>query len=173
LALPFVLYKKVILLAQEADGVRERALSLFAGRAKRTLGLAGEVCIRVTSDREIRQLNRRHRRKDKPTDVLSFPSSLAEQAGDIAISADTAAKNAAALGHSVETELKILVLHGLLHLAGYDHEKDRGEMEACELKLRQQFKLPLGLIERAHSAVSQTAKSSLHAPRRRRGKAVR
>lgn len=169
MALPFVLYKKVILLAQEADGVRERALSLFAGRAKRTLGLAGEVCILVTSDHEIRQLNRRHRHKDKSTDVLSFPSSLAAQVGDIAISADIAAANAAALGHSVETELKILVLHGLLHLAGYDHENDNGAMEARELQLRQRFKLPLGLIERTRAA---TARES-HTPRHRRRKAAR
>ena len=152
MALPFLLSRQVIILAQEADGVRERALSLFTGRAKRAVGLAGDVCVLITSDQEIRGLNRRHLRKDKPTDVLSFPSSLASHAGDIAISADIAAANAAALGHSVEAELKILVLHGMLHLAGYDHENDRGEMEARELRLRRRFKLPLGLIERTHSA---------------------
>ena len=72
-------------------------------------------------------------------------------AGDIAISAEIAAANAAELGHSVETELKILILHGLLHLAGYDHETDNGEMraredQACASSLR----LPVGLIERTH-----------------------
>jgi probable rRNA maturation factor len=71
--------------------------------------------------------------------------------GELAISAEIAAANAAALGHSTETELRILILHGLLHLAGYDHETDKGEMRARELKLRMQLKLPVGLIERAHA----------------------
>ena len=72
-------------------------------------------------------------------------------AGDIAISADIAAANAAEIGHSPETELKILILHGLLHLAGYDHETDNGDMQARETELRQQLGLPSGLIERTHS----------------------
>ena len=141
----------MILLAHDADGVRERALSVFAGRARRALQIPAEVCVLITSNAEVRELNRRHRRKDKPTDVLSFPSSRPEFAGDIAISAEIAAANAAERGHSVEIELKILILHGLLHLAGYDHENDDGEMEARELALRQEFKLPLGLIERTRS----------------------
>ena len=87
--------------------------------------LRGDVSIRITSSREMRELNRRFRKKNKPTDVLSFPSNLPKWAGDIAISAEIAASNAAELGHSTETELKILILHGLLHLAGYDHETDR------------------------------------------------
>ena len=69
-------------------------------------------------------------------------------AGDIAISGEIAASNAGELGHSIETELKILILHGLLHLAGHDHETDDGEMQTREAKLRQQLKLPVGLIER-------------------------
>ena len=113
--------------------------------------MRGEVSIRVTTDAELRDLNRRFRRKDMPTDVLSFPSGTAEFAGDIAISGDIAARNAAELGHSRETELKILVLHGLLHLAGYNHETDQGEMEEKELALRRKFKLPSGLIERTRS----------------------
>lgn len=114
--------------------------------------MRGEVSIRVTTDAELQDLNRRFRRKDKPTDVLSFPCGIPEFAGgDIAISGDIAARNAAELGHSRETELKILILHGLLHLAGYDHETDQGEMEARELALRQKFNLPLGLIERTRS----------------------
>jgi probable rRNA maturation factor len=140
----------VILLEQEADGVRQRALALFAGRARAELGLS-EVCVLVTSSHKLRELNSRHRRKDKPTDVLSFPSASREFAGDIAISAEIAAKNAAQLGHSLQTELKILILHGLLHLAGYDHEADQGEMKAREGALRRQFNLPVGLIERTQS----------------------
>lgn len=141
----------MILLVHDADGIRERALSLFAGRARRALQVPADVCILITSNAEVRELNRRHRRKDKPTDVLSFPSGRTELAGDIAISAEIAGANAVERGHSIETELKILILHGLLHLAGYDHENDRGEMEARELALRQEFKLPIGLIERTHS----------------------
>jgi probable rRNA maturation factor len=144
---------KVILLERQSGGVRERALALFAGNARRALGVA-DVSILITSNREVRELNRRHRRKNKPTDVLSFPSDSEGFAGDIAISAEIAADNAAALGHSTETELKILILHGLLHLAGYDHENDRGEMRAREAELRLRFKLPVGLIERTHEAAS-------------------
>jgi probable rRNA maturation factor len=172
-ALPFVLYKKVIILEQDIDGVRERALALFAGRARRTLGLPNDICILITSKDEVRELNRRYRQKNETTDVLSFASREPSFSGDIAITRAIAAANAAELGHSIEAELKVLILHGLLHLAGYDHENDHGEMEARELKLRQQFKLPLGLIERSHSPAKPTANSSAPASRHRRRKAVR
>jgi probable rRNA maturation factor len=144
----------VIILEHEDEDIRERALALFAGKARRAVRLRGEVNIRVTSSREMRELNRRFRKQNKPTDVLSFPSGLPKLAGDIAISAEIAASNAAQLGHSTETELKILILHGLLHLAGYDHESDQGEMQAREAKLRRHLKLPVGLIERTHGQVS-------------------
>ena len=94
-ALPFVLEKKVIVLEQQQPGSERRALSLFAAKARRALGLRGEVNVRITSSRELRELNRRFRRKDKPTDVLSFPSAMPKLAGDIAISAEIAAANAA------------------------------------------------------------------------------
>jgi probable rRNA maturation factor len=142
----------VIVLEQQDGDIGSRALFLFASRAQRALGLRGEVSIRVTTDAELRDLNRRFRRKDKPTDVLSFPAAISGFAGDVAISGDIAARNAAKLGHSRETELKVLILHGLLHLAGYDHETDDGEMEEKELALRSRFKLPLGLIERTKPA---------------------
>jgi len=145
----------VIILEHEDEDIRERALALFAGKARRAVRLRGEVNIRVTSSREMRELNRRFRRKNQTTDVLSFPSTLHKLAGDIAISAEIAASNAAQLGHSTETELKILILHGLLHLAGYDHEADRGEMLARETRLRQQLKLPVGLIERTHGPAGE------------------
>ena len=145
----------MIILEHEDEEIRERALALFAGKARRAVRLRGEVSIRITSSREMRELNRRFRRKNKPTDVLSFPSNLPKWAGDIAISAEIAAANAAQLGHSTETELKILILHGLLHLAGYDHETDRGEMQARETKLRRQLKLPVGLIERSHGPITR------------------
>ncbi|HME32508.1 MAG TPA: rRNA maturation RNase YbeY [Terriglobales bacterium] len=146
-------------------------MSLFAARAQRTLGLGGEVNVRITSNRELQKLNRRFRRKDKPTDVLSFPSAMPKLAGDIAISADIAAANAADIGHSTEIELKILILHGLLHLAGYDHETDAGDMQARETKLRQQLGLPTGLIERTNSTVRQRdgKPSKRSAARKRQG----
>ncbi len=156
-ALPFVLEKKVIVLEHKTRVVSVRALSLFAAKARRALGLSGEVNVRITSNRELQRLNRRFRRKDTPTDVLSFPSGIPKLAGDIAISADIAAANAAEIGHTPETELKILILHGLLHLAGYDHETDNGGMQVRETELRQQLGLPTGLIERAHSKRHQRA----------------
>src|SRR5579871_3127955 len=106
----------------------------------------------------MRRLNREFRGKDKPTDVLSFPAyrngNHAENqgrrayTGDIAICTNIARTNAKSLGHSFEDELKILLLHALLHLAGHDHESDNGEMAALEQKLRAKLKLPTGLIER-------------------------
>src|SRR5271166_195762 len=170
-ALPFVLEKKVIVLEHKTQAVSVRALSLFAAKARRALGLDGGVNVRITSNRELQELNRRFRQKDKPTDVLSFPSDMPKVAGDIAISADIAAANAADLGHSTETEVKILILHGLLHLAGYDHEADNGDMQARETQLRQQLGLPTGLIERAHSnGQRRTAKTGTRfAPRKQQG----
>jgi len=123
-------------------------LSRFATRVQRALGLAGEVNIGITSNREMQALNRRFRKRNKPTDVLSFPSTTPGVAGDIAISLEIAADNAAELGHSLAAEVKILILHGMLHLAGYDHEIDDGEMNEHETELRQKLKLPVGLIER-------------------------
>jgi probable rRNA maturation factor len=140
----------MLLLVHELPDVRERALALFAGKAQRAVGLRGDVVIFVTSSEEMQKLNREYRRKDEPTDVLTFPSQSPKLLGDIAISVEIAAANAAELGHSTETEVKILILHGLLHLAGYDHERDKGDMQARETELRQKLKLPTGLIERAH-----------------------
>jgi probable rRNA maturation factor len=142
-----------------------RALSLFATEAQHALGLAGEVNIFVTSSHEMRDLNRRYRRKNTPTDVLSFPSRAPGVAGDIAISLEIAAANASEIGHSLATEVKVLILHGLLHLAGLDHESDNGEMLAREQAMRQEFKLPVGLIERTESAVAEAADAARRAKR--------
>src|SRR5271169_1049774 len=100
----------------------------------------------------MQDLNRRYRRKNKPTDVLSFPSGVPGVAGDVAISLEIAAANAAEIGHSLATEVKVLILHGLLHLAGYDHEKDNGEMLTREIAMRHELMLPVGLIERVEIA---------------------
>jgi len=129
------------------------ALARFAARVRHNLRLE-KVNVLLTDDAEIRQLNRRFRKKDKPTDVLSFPA-IAQAgggfAGDIAISIDYATRSAQRFGLSLQDELKILILHGMIHLAGHDHERDRGEMAQLETRLRRKLGLPTGLISRAES----------------------
>lgn len=136
-------------------GLTEIALVRFLGRARRAVGLRGAVNVLITSSRELRSLNHRFRGQDKPTDVLSFPAARdlpKAYAGDMAISADIASENGKRLGHSAAEEVKILVLHGVLHLAGYDHERDNGRMARKEERLRRELRLPLGLIERSHQS---------------------
>lgn len=125
------------------------SLERFAASAQRAARLRGEVAILITNSASIRRLNRDFRGKDKPTDVLSFPSAAKGLAGDIAISSQIADKQAKVLGHTLATELRVLILHGMLHLAGHDHEEDKGEMAALEANLRAKLKLPQGLIERS------------------------
>src|SRR4029077_4099224 len=130
----------------------EESLTRFLASAKRAVGLRGAVTVLVTTSRELQTLNRRFRHKDAPTDVLSFPSDMVATrhfAGDVAISADIAARNARRFGHSTADEVKILTLHGLLHLAGYDHESDHGGMARREQRLRKKLGLPVALIERS------------------------
>jgi probable rRNA maturation factor len=131
-------------------GLSDRALANFVSRVAQVLRLRGVPTILLTGNRQMRQLNRTFRGKDHATDVLSFPSPTFVEgfAGDIAISLDIAAANARSLGHTLAEEVKILVLHGILHLAGYDHESDNGSMAAKEARLRRQLGLPAGIIER-------------------------
>src|SRR6478672_3407395 len=124
-------------------------LQRFARRAQKLAEVQGEVNILIATNKRLRELNRRFRRKDKATDVLSFPR---PSGGDIAISAQIAFENAQRYDHSLAIELKILVLHGMLHLAGYDHESDNGRMARVESRLRSQLKLPASLIQRTHSS---------------------
>jgi probable rRNA maturation factor len=118
---------------------------------------AGEVTVAVVSDRRMRALNRVFRGKDVPTDVLSFPTDADVGApvpgqprllGDIVIASGVARAQAAREGHSLTTELRVLALHGLLHLLGYDHETDDGQMARVEARLRRKGGLPSGLIAR-------------------------
>jgi probable rRNA maturation factor len=128
-------------------------LQRFLAQAKTLLRLKGEANVLLTSDEGIRKLNHRFRKKNKPTDVLSFPAeSVPWLIGDLAISVETARKQAEEQGHSLSAELKILMLHGLLHLAGYDHEQDNGTMARKEAKLRRELRLPVGLIERVQGS---------------------
>jgi len=131
-----------------------RALARFLTKAQAAVRLRGEVSVLLASDEMIRSLNRRFRGKNKATDVLSFPADTGapgpeEIAGDLAISVPTARRQAAEQGHALSTEIKVLILHGLLHLAGYDHEADSGQMARRERLLRARLGLPLGLIERS------------------------
>ncbi len=143
----------VILERAKSKELSRLALARFAARAQREVGLAGEVTVLLTGDAELRRLNRDFRGKDKTTDVLSFPSSAETsprriQGGDIAISLERAKAQAREMGHPLLVEVKVLILHGMLHLAGYDHESDNGRMERRERKLRALLNLPSGLIER-------------------------
>lgn len=152
----------LVIFRKRVPGMSEVALAKFLTRACRAVGLRGTVNIAVTSSRELRALNNRFRGKDKPTDVLSFPPVLGfshDFAGDVAISAEIAAQNARRLGHSPAEEVKILALHGVLHLAGYDHEHDRGRMARKERALRKGLGLPAGLIERNAPVVTREEKA--------------
>jgi probable rRNA maturation factor len=133
----------------------------------------GELCVALVSDRRMRALNRQFRGKDAVTDVLSFPaqdrpvpsvssalsvpstSALRATAdrsvaflGDIVIADGVAKRQAKAAGHGIQTEIRVLALHGLLHLLGYDHDGDDGKMARAEARLRKKAGLPAGLIER-------------------------
>jgi probable rRNA maturation factor len=107
----------------------------------------------ITNDAELRSLNRTWRKQDYTTDVLSFPGGAFpdqdEYLGDIAISLPRARAQAREWGHAVEDEIRILMLHGVLHLKGMDHNADSGEMMRAELRWRKKLNLPVGLIERA------------------------
>ena len=116
----------------------------------------GTVSIALVSDRRVRELNRRYRVKDYATDVLSFPSDTSPQPrapspylGEIVIGRGVARRQAREARHSETAELRVLALHGLLHLLGYDHERDHGEMSRIERRLRRKGGLADGLIERA------------------------
>jgi probable rRNA maturation factor len=110
-----------------------------------------DVELILTTDEEIKELNKKYRNKDKATDVLSFPleNMPGMPLGSIVISVDTAKKGAEEFGHSLEDEIKLLFIHGLLHLLGYDHETDDGEMREKEKEIIKKFDLPPSLIIRS------------------------
>jgi probable rRNA maturation factor len=156
----------LIILEKKIAGLSAKSLERFTLRARRAVGLSGTVNILLTSNEVMRALNFRFREKNKTTDVLSFPSQAHFNgtdtrafAGEIAISADIARENAAGLGHSAALEVKVLALHGILHLAGFDHERDNGQMARKEAGLRRKLGLPSSLIERREPAQHEPAKS--------------
>lgn len=127
-------------------------LQAFAAQlSELVLGGRDFACL-ITDDAEIAELNQQYRNKPSATDVLSFESGESPEedyAGDIAISIDHARTQAKALGHSVQDEVRVLMLHGALHLAGMDHETDSGAMRRKEDTLRKRFGLPKTLIARS------------------------
>jgi probable rRNA maturation factor len=129
-----------------------RTLRVFLSAAQAAVRLRGRVTVLLTTDATLRRLNRQFRGKNTATDVLSFPAGgpiAGEIAGDLAVSVPTALRHAREHGHALSIEIKVLILHGLLHLAGYDHEIDDGQMARRERLLRARLRLPQGLIERA------------------------
>ena len=137
-----------ILNNQEKIRIVLSPLEEFSKKALRTLNLKSEsASIALVTSAEIARLNRIYRKKYKPTDVLSFPAQSAKRVnknrflGDIAIAPAVARRYAKKNGRSLQTEICILILHGLLHLLGYDHETDRGQMDRIEHKLRRKLGL--------------------------------
>ena len=111
---------------------------------------AGDVELVFVNDDEMRKINREQRGIDKATDVLSFPYEQVPGGlmGSVVISTDTASRVAAGLGHSIECEIALLFLHGILHILGYDHEIDDGQMRGKEKEVIEHFSLPDSLIIR-------------------------
>jgi probable rRNA maturation factor len=161
----------LVIFKKRIPGLSASALERFVRLAARKIAAANSIDVLVTNDQELRALNQRFRGKDSPTDVLSFPAFAEPQsklAGDIAISAHMALRNSRRLGHSPAEEVKILVLHGLLHLAGFDHERDNGVMARKEQQLRRALGLNAGLIERNKPAAAEDEKLRANAGSLRR-----
>jgi len=130
-------------------GIDRNAVRRLASRISLEPAAGQRFCCLITGDAELQRWNREFLGHDYPTDVLSFPSSSPGGGlGDMAISVDRAAIQAQEHDHTVEEEIGILMLHGVLHLLGYDHETDRGRMARVEKKWRAALDFPIGLIER-------------------------
>jgi len=137
-------------------GLARREARQFAKRLQREVTGGRPFTCLVTGDAELQRLNRDFRKQDHPTDVLSFPSAQSLGfLGDIAISFPYAERHAARYGHGISAEIQILMLHGVLHLLGMDHENDGGRMARAENKWRAAFGLPRGLIRRVEPRVQQ------------------
>lgn len=139
----------ILIFHARLGGEQRKALREFARRlAAEAAGGASFTCL-FTGDRRLRALNRQFLGKDYPADVLSFPAPGPDGSmGEMAVSVARAQEQADAHGHSLLDELRILMLHGVLHLMGLDHESDRGSMRRQETRWRKRFGLPHGLIER-------------------------
>lgn len=130
----------VIVNRQRRHALCKRDLARVLQGTASFLNVTGELALVFAGDTLLRRLNREFRSKDKPTDVLSFPAQDREMGlGDIIISVETAQANAVRFSRPLDRELEILALHGFLHLLGYDHETDTGQMDAIEKKLRARY----------------------------------
>jgi probable rRNA maturation factor len=151
------------------SGLTKAGLVRFVARARAAVGLDGEVHVLLADDATLRRLNKAFRGKNKATDVLSFPAAATTVffgdpkgpglAGDLAISLDHAAKQAKQFRHTLRDEVHVLLLHGLLHLAGFDHEVDSGEMAVREAELRHKLRLPTSLIARVAAPARRRART--------------
>ena len=137
-----------VLFRRSGTGFSRQAARDFARALQQDVAGGRPFTCLITNDKELHRLNREFRGKDEPTDVLSFPSGTGAELGEIAISADRARMQAQEFGHTVDDEVGILMLHGVLHLLGMDHEQDRGAMARVEKRWRRNLGLPAGLIER-------------------------
>lgn len=145
-----LLRQPLILFEKAPRALPRRQLTAFAELVSARVADGRRFCCLLTGDDELQRLNREFRALDEPTDVLSFPSaSPSGELGDIAISVDRARQQADSYDHGLSVEVQILLLHGVLHLLGHDHESDRGKMRRLETRWRKEFGLPTGLIERA------------------------
>lgn len=127
----------------------ENAVREFLCRLAEDLAEGGGFSVVVSSDRALRDANRRYRNVPRITDVLSFPDGEDGYWGDLLIAAGRAKRQAAEHGHSVEQEIQVLALHGMLHLRGYNHETDQGQMQVAEERFRRKYGLAPGLIARS------------------------
>jgi len=154
-------HEPMVLMRRATSGLHAGRLEEFARALRRRVTGGREFQCLITGDAEMQRLNREFRRKDYPTDVLSFPSGppahkrkkqagtpILLSLGDIAISVDRARAQAREFGHPVDDEICILMLHGVLHLVGMDHERDAGSMARAEAEWRRKLRLPSALIER-------------------------
>jgi probable rRNA maturation factor len=139
-----------VLFRRAPKSLDRKQVEKFAGNLRRCVTAGKPFLCLVSDDRELRRLNRTFLGKDSPTDVLSFPEE-GETLGELAISGTRAAAQAAKFGHSLEQEIGILMLHGVLHLMGMDHENDHGRMRRVEVQWRRKLGLPAGLIERVRA----------------------
>lgn len=141
--------ERTVLYRRAPARLDRKFLTDFAGLLRREVAGNRPFTCLVTDDRELRRLNLQFLGQDCPTDVLSFSSGAeGEFLGEMAISAERAAEQARAFSHSIEREISILMLHGLLHLTGLDHQGDRGRMARAEKRWRKALGLAAGLIER-------------------------
>ncbi len=130
----------VLLDRQRRRRIPQARLRRVLARAAAALRVRGELSLVLAGERTLQRLNARYRGQDRPTDVLAFPGPGGEFGlGDVVISVATAERNAARLGRTLPQELDVLALHGFLHLLGYDHESDEGQMERLERRLRRRL----------------------------------